>query len=181
MQQQAGSRAGEHAPKSAAMPYGGGATAQVFITPRLKRVMDVANEEAKQLKDEYISTEHIFLAIASERNTPSANILREASVTKERIYEADRGIAQWPARDRAERREQVSRAGEVRPRPDQGRARGQARPGDRPRCRNAARDAGALPPHQEQPGADRRGGRGQDRHRRRAGAEDRQRTMCRRP
>ncbi|MCK7526938.1 MAG: hypothetical protein MZV64_59720 [Ignavibacteriales bacterium] len=29
------------------------------------------------------------------------------------------------------------------------------------------------PPHQEQPGADRRGGRGQDRHRRRAGAEDR--------
>jgi ATP-dependent Clp protease ATP-binding subunit ClpC len=69
-------------------PYGNGQTAQVFITPRLKRVMDLAHEEATKLKDEYISTEHIFLAIASERNTPSATILREANVTKERVYEA---------------------------------------------------------------------------------------------
>ena len=75
----------EAAPKSGNSSYGNGPTAQVFITPRLKRVMDVANEEATKLKDEYISTEHIFLAIASERNTPSANILREAGVTKERI------------------------------------------------------------------------------------------------
>ena len=50
--------------------------------------MDIAYEEAMKLKDEYISTEHILLAIASERNTPSANILREANVTKERIAEA---------------------------------------------------------------------------------------------
>ena len=77
------------APKSSNTPYGGGmATAQVFITPRLKRVMDVANEEANKLQDEYISTEHIFLAIASERNTPAANILRDASVNKDRLYAA---------------------------------------------------------------------------------------------
>lgn len=79
----------ENAPKVLSNnPYGNAPTAQVFITPRLKRVMDLAHEEATKLKDEYISTEHIFLAIASERNTPSANILREASVTKERIYDA---------------------------------------------------------------------------------------------
>ncbi len=78
----------ESAPKSTSHPYGNSPQAQVFITPRLKRVMDIANEEATKLKDEYISTEHIFLAIASERNTPSANILREANVTKERAYEA---------------------------------------------------------------------------------------------
>lgn len=78
----------EHAPKSGGMPYGATPTAQVFITPRLKRVMDVANDEAKKLNDEYISTEHIFLGIANERNTPSANILREANVTKEQIYAA---------------------------------------------------------------------------------------------
>ncbi len=77
------------APKSSNTPYGGGmATAQVFITPRLKRVMDVANEEANKLQDEYISTEHIFLAIASERNTPAANILRDANVNKDRLYAA---------------------------------------------------------------------------------------------
>lgn len=78
----------ESAPKAASANYGNAATAQVFITPRLKRVMDVALEEANKLKDEYVGTEHIFLAIASERNTPSANILREAGVTKERIHEA---------------------------------------------------------------------------------------------
>ncbi|MEM7539669.1 MAG: AAA family ATPase, partial [Chloroflexota bacterium] len=78
----------DKAPKSGNASYGMGNTAQVFITPRLKRVMDVANDEAKKLKDEYISTEHVFLAIASERNTPSANILREAGITKERLYSA---------------------------------------------------------------------------------------------
>jgi ATP-dependent Clp protease ATP-binding subunit ClpC len=78
----------ESAPRSSNVPYGAMPTAQVFITPRLKRVMDVANEEANKLQDEYISTEHILLAIASERNTPSANILRDASVSKERLYQA---------------------------------------------------------------------------------------------
>ena len=78
----------EHAPKAGGLPYGGTPTAQVFITPRLKRVMDVANDEAKKLSDEYISTEHIFLGIANERNTPSASILRESGVTKEQIYTA---------------------------------------------------------------------------------------------
>jgi len=67
--------------------YGGG-TGQVFITPRVKRVLDQANKEAAALKDEYISTEHIFLAIASERGTPSDRILRDAGVTKQRIYDA---------------------------------------------------------------------------------------------
>jgi ATP-dependent Clp protease ATP-binding subunit ClpC len=78
----------ENAPKMGPSPYGSMPTAQVFITPRLKRVMDVANDEAKKLNDEYISTEHIFLGIANERNTASANILREAQVTKEQIYAA---------------------------------------------------------------------------------------------
>ncbi|MCC6170310.1 MAG: AAA family ATPase [Caldilineaceae bacterium] len=76
------------APKMTSAPYGAAPTAQVFITPRLKRVMDVANEEARKLNDEYISTEHIFLGIAGERNTPSANILREAGLTKEQVYAA---------------------------------------------------------------------------------------------
>ena len=82
----------ESAPKASNNPYGSAPTAQVFITPRLKRVMDVAQEEAGKMKDEYVGTEHIFLAIASERNTPSANILREAGVTKERIQDAIRDL-----------------------------------------------------------------------------------------
>ncbi|MEE8163902.1 MAG: ATP-dependent Clp protease ATP-binding subunit, partial [Anaerolineae bacterium] len=67
--------------------YGGG-TGQVFMTPRLKRVIDLANEEASKLRDEYVSTEHIFLAIASERGTAVARILGDCGVTKDRVYKA---------------------------------------------------------------------------------------------
>ncbi len=67
--------------------FGGGA-GQIFITPRVKRIIDLANEEANRLKDEYISTEHIFLAILSERSTPAARLLEGAGVTKERVLEA---------------------------------------------------------------------------------------------
>jgi ATP-dependent Clp protease ATP-binding subunit ClpC len=66
--------------------FGGGA-GQIFITPRVKRIIDLANEEANRLKDEYISTEHIFLAIMSERNTSAARILENAGLNRERVLE----------------------------------------------------------------------------------------------
>jgi ATP-dependent Clp protease ATP-binding subunit ClpC len=65
--------------------YGGGA-GQIFITPRVKRVVDMANQEANRLDDEYISTEHLFLAILSERNTAIARLLNEEGITKERVF-----------------------------------------------------------------------------------------------
>ena len=67
--------------------FGGGA-GQIFITPRVKRIIDLANEEANRLKDEYISTEHLFLAILSERSTPAARLLEGAGVTRERVYDS---------------------------------------------------------------------------------------------
>ena len=65
----------------------GGGTGQIFITPRVKRIIDLANEEANRLHDEYISTEHIFLAILSERSTPAARLLEGAGVTRDRVYD----------------------------------------------------------------------------------------------
>src|SRR5574339_189010 len=67
--------------------YGQG-TNQFFITPRVKRIIDLANEEANRLRDEYISTEHIFLAILTERNTPAARILESAGLSRDRVYAA---------------------------------------------------------------------------------------------
>lgn len=67
--------------------FGGGA-GQIFITPRVKRIIDQANEEANRMKDEYISTEHLFLAILTERNTPAARLLEGAGITRERVYES---------------------------------------------------------------------------------------------
>ncbi len=64
--------------------YGGG-VGQIFYTPRIRTVLELAQGEANRLKDEFISTEHIFLSIMSERNTASARILQEFGVTRERV------------------------------------------------------------------------------------------------
>ncbi len=64
-------------------------TGQIYITPRLHRLTSqVALEEAERMGDQYISTEHLFLAIASERNTPSANLLRKYNLSKDAIGRA---------------------------------------------------------------------------------------------
>ena len=64
------------------------AVGQVYITPRLKRVLDNAQEEANAMQDEYISTEHLFLAICNERGTPSARLLQEIEITKVQVADA---------------------------------------------------------------------------------------------
>ncbi len=61
---------------------------QVYITPRVKRLMDRANEEASKLNDEFISTEHLFLAILSDQDSAAARILADASVTYDRFHHA---------------------------------------------------------------------------------------------
>ena len=77
-----------NSPKTRVPDTGPMAVGQVYITPRLKRVLDLSNEEANRLNDEYISTEHIFLAICSERGTATARILQEVGVTRERVLDA---------------------------------------------------------------------------------------------
>jgi ATP-dependent Clp protease ATP-binding subunit ClpC len=67
-----------------------GGIGQIFITPRVKRIIDLANEEANRFQDEFISTEHIFLAILTERNTPAARLLENVGITRERVYEVIR-------------------------------------------------------------------------------------------
>ena len=93
----------------------------------------------------------------------------------------DRGAAQGPHRRYGFGRERLRRAQEIRARSHAGGARRQDRPGDRPRRGNPAHDPGALPPHQEQSGADRRARRRQDRDRRRPRAAHRQRRRAREP
>ncbi|MEO1164118.1 MAG: AAA family ATPase [Chloroflexota bacterium] len=78
-------------PRTAAI-YGAGGQNQVFFTPRVKRVLDLANEEANRLEDEYISTEHMFLAILAERGTPIAKILTDYKITRDRVMDAVKDI-----------------------------------------------------------------------------------------
>ncbi len=67
--------------------YGAGGGQQIFITPRVKRVLDLSQEEVTALKDEYISTEHLFLAITLERNTGVARLLADNNITRDRTME----------------------------------------------------------------------------------------------
>jgi ATP-dependent Clp protease ATP-binding subunit ClpA len=79
--------------------YGQG-VGPVYITPRLKRVVDQSDQEAAKLEDDYISTEHLFLAIASERNTSAARTLAKLGITRQRILDAIEEIRS--IRDRVE-------------------------------------------------------------------------------
>ncbi len=59
---------------------------QTQITPRLNKVLDSALTEAARLTDEYVSAEHILIAIVEEKEGAAAKILRNAGVTKDKIF-----------------------------------------------------------------------------------------------
>ncbi len=66
----------------------GGATAQIYITPRTKKMLALARAEAERMKDEYVGSEHMLLAISEEREGETAAVSREFAITKEKIYQA---------------------------------------------------------------------------------------------
>ncbi|MFA5787065.1 MAG: ATP-dependent chaperone ClpB [Actinomycetota bacterium] len=65
----------------------GSAGQQVQISPTLARVLERATQEAASLKDEYVSTEHLLLAL-TEISGPAASVLKEAGVSREAILSA---------------------------------------------------------------------------------------------
>ncbi len=68
-------------------PYTAGGQAQLYMTPRVKHIVDIANEEASKLKDEYVSTEHLLLALAADRDGAAGRILNDFGITRERILQ----------------------------------------------------------------------------------------------
>ncbi len=63
-------------------------TGQIYATPRVTQLLKKATDEADRLKDEFISTEHIFIAIASEDKGEAAAILRSFGIDQEKVYVA---------------------------------------------------------------------------------------------
>src|SRR5581483_1948455 len=71
------------------LPKAYGAMKQVYMAPALKKVIDLAQEVAKNLKDEFVSTEHLFLAIADpQTDGPAGKLLRGQDITREKVFEA---------------------------------------------------------------------------------------------
>ncbi len=69
------------------LPQVTGATGQSYITPRLKKVIESAEAEAEALKDEYVSTEHLLLAMAQESGD-AGKMLKELGAGKDKILNA---------------------------------------------------------------------------------------------
>ncbi|HUM15360.1 MAG TPA: Clp protease N-terminal domain-containing protein, partial [Candidatus Nitrosotalea sp.] len=68
------------------LPKVRGGGGRQYASPRFEGVIDRAWQEAERLKDEYVSTEHLLIAIAQEKGGMAARLLGAAGVTAEAIY-----------------------------------------------------------------------------------------------
>jgi ATP-dependent Clp protease ATP-binding subunit ClpB len=69
------------------LPQVTGAATQTYITPRLKKVIESAESEAEALKDEYVSTEHLLLAMVQESGE-AGKALRELGASRDKVLNA---------------------------------------------------------------------------------------------
>ena len=64
---------------------------QIFVTQRLNRLLTDAEDEARKLKDEYISVEHVLLAALDDRGT-AGRIFKDSGLARERLMQALREV-----------------------------------------------------------------------------------------
>ena len=69
------------------VPQVTGSTGQAFITPRLKKTIENAEAEAEALKDDYVSAEHLLLAMLQDSGE-TGKILKELGVSRDKILNA---------------------------------------------------------------------------------------------
>ena len=68
------------------------ATGQFYVTPQSKALFEAGSEEATRMHDDYIGTEHLFLALVGISGSEAAKILKELGVTGQKVREAIRKI-----------------------------------------------------------------------------------------
>ncbi len=77
----------ERLPRVSTAP--GTAPGQIYVTQRINRLLAKAEDEAKRLKDEYVSVEHLMLAFFSEdTRTPAGKILDEFNIDRDRFFKS---------------------------------------------------------------------------------------------
>ena len=70
------------------LPKVSGSAENMYSTRRLQQIFLNAEKKAEKMKDEYISVEHLYLALLDERNTPSAAIFKRYGINKEKFMDA---------------------------------------------------------------------------------------------
>jgi ATP-dependent Clp protease ATP-binding subunit ClpB len=74
---------------SVAGPGAGAEPGKLYVSPRLQRLLVAAAEEARRLKDEYVSVEHLLLALLDERPAgPAARALQQFGLSRDRFLQA---------------------------------------------------------------------------------------------
>ena len=63
-----------------------GAVADRYFSNSLRAVLESAFKEMEQLRDEYVSVEHLLIAVSQASGTTSAKILNSKGVSKDKIY-----------------------------------------------------------------------------------------------
>ena len=86
---------------------------QIYATPRAARALDNAKFESQRLKDEFIGAEHLFIAATMETQGDSAQVLKEAGIDQERVYQALMAVRGSHRVDDPRAGEQVPRLGPV--------------------------------------------------------------------
>ncbi|MDO4486241.1 MAG: ATP-dependent chaperone ClpB [Bacillota bacterium] len=70
------------------LPKVSGSADSMYSTRRLQQIFIDAEKKAEKLKDEYVSVEHLYLALLDERNTPSAAIFKRYGISKDKFLNA---------------------------------------------------------------------------------------------
>ena len=72
----------------AKLPKVTGAADNMYTSRRFSQILLNAEKTAENFKDEYVSVEHLYLALLEEKGTASARILKDFGITKENFLEA---------------------------------------------------------------------------------------------
>ena len=70
------------------VPRSAQAVTQIFMTPRAEAALSRAKAEADRLGDDFISAEHLLVALTHEQKGPVSAILKQYGVDTERVYKA---------------------------------------------------------------------------------------------
>jgi ATP-dependent Clp protease ATP-binding subunit ClpB len=65
---------------------------QVYVSPSANEVMTAAEAEAQRMKDEYVSVEHLLLALAGLKDGVVAEAFRAGGLTREKLLEATASV-----------------------------------------------------------------------------------------
>jgi ATP-dependent Clp protease ATP-binding subunit ClpB len=70
------------------LPQVRGATAEVYVGRRLKEFLEEATRSSQEFKDEYVSSEHLLIALTGKDFGAASRVLREAGVTRDSLLKA---------------------------------------------------------------------------------------------